>query len=75
MRAFDDIVRAGKLLYKGISDTPTWIVSQANTIAALRGWTPFIGLQVEYSLRERTPERDLLPMARAFNIGIDSGYV
>ncbi|HEV8375840.1 MAG TPA: aldo/keto reductase, partial [Candidatus Polarisedimenticolia bacterium] len=70
MRAFDDMVRAGKILYAGISDAPAWIVSQANTLAALRGWTPFIGLQVEYSLAERTPERDLLPMARALDIGV-----
>ena len=70
MRAFDDLVRAGKILYIGISDTPAWIVSQANTIANLRGWTPFIGLQIEYSLKERTPERDLLPMAKAFDIGV-----
>ena len=70
MRSFDDLVRAGKVFYIGISDTPAWIVSQANTIANLRGWTPFIGLQIEYSLRERTPERDLLPMAKAFDLSI-----
>jgi aryl-alcohol dehydrogenase-like predicted oxidoreductase len=70
MRALDDIVRAGKVLYIGISDAPAWIVSQANTLADLRDWTPFIGLQIEYSLIQRTPERDLLPMARAFDIGV-----
>jgi aryl-alcohol dehydrogenase-like predicted oxidoreductase len=70
MRAFDDLVRQGKVLYIGISDTPAWIVSQANTLAELSGWTPFIALQVEYSLIERTPERDLLPMARAFDLGV-----
>jgi aryl-alcohol dehydrogenase-like predicted oxidoreductase len=70
MRAFDDLVRAGKVLYIGMSDTPAWIVAQANTIATLRGWTPFIGLQIEYSLKERTPERNLLPMARSLNLGV-----
>jgi aryl-alcohol dehydrogenase-like predicted oxidoreductase len=70
MRAFDDLVRQGKVLYIGISDTPAWIVSQANTLAKLSGWTPFIGLQIEYNLIERTPERDLLPMARAFDLGV-----
>jgi aryl-alcohol dehydrogenase-like predicted oxidoreductase len=70
MRAFDDLVRAGKILYIGVSDTPAWIIAQANTLATLRGWTPFIGLQIEYSLKERTPERDLLPMAEAFEIGV-----
>jgi aryl-alcohol dehydrogenase-like predicted oxidoreductase len=58
------------VLYLGISDTPAWIVSQANTLAKLRGWTPFIGLQFEYSLVERTPERDLMPMARAFDMAM-----
>jgi aryl-alcohol dehydrogenase-like predicted oxidoreductase len=70
MRALDDLVSAGKILYVGISDTPAWIVSQSNTLASLRGWTSFIGLQVEYSLIERTPERDLLPMAQSFGMSV-----
>jgi aryl-alcohol dehydrogenase-like predicted oxidoreductase len=70
MRAFDDLVRQGKVLYIGISDTPAWIVAQANTLAKLSGWTPFIALQIEYNLIERTPERDLLPMARALDLGV-----
>jgi aryl-alcohol dehydrogenase-like predicted oxidoreductase len=70
MRALDDMVRAGKVLHVGVSDAPAWIVSQANTLAELKGWMPFIGLQIEYSLVQRTPERDLLPMARAFDIGV-----
>jgi aryl-alcohol dehydrogenase-like predicted oxidoreductase len=70
MRAFDDLVSAGKIIYAGISDTPAWIVSQANTMATLRGWTPFIGLQIEYSLIERTGERDLIPMAAAFDMAV-----
>jgi aryl-alcohol dehydrogenase-like predicted oxidoreductase len=70
MRALDDMIRAGKVLYVGVSDAPAWIVSQANTLGELKGWTPFIGLQIEYSLVQRTPERDLLPMARAFDIGV-----
>ena len=70
MRAFDDFVRAGKVLYAGISDAPAWVVSRANTMAELRGWTPFAGLQVEYSLVERTPERELLPMADSMEIAV-----
>src|ERR671929_1690213 len=70
MRALDDMVRAGKILYIGISDAPAWVVSQANTLANLKGWTEFTGLQIEYSLIERTPERELLPMADALNIGV-----
>ena len=65
MRGLDDLVRAGKILYIGISDTPAWIVSRANMLAELRGWSQFVGLQVRYSLLDRAGERDLLPMARA----------
>jgi aryl-alcohol dehydrogenase-like predicted oxidoreductase len=70
MRGLDDLVRAGKVLYVGISDAPAWWIAQANTLAHLRGWTPFIGLQIEYSLIERTVERELIPMAKALNIGV-----
>ena len=70
MRAFDDLVRAGKVLYIGISDTPAWIVSRCNTLAELRGWTKFIAIQIEYSLIQRTPERELLPMAHTLDIGV-----
>ena len=58
MRAFDDLVRQGKILHAGVSDMAAWAVARANTLAELRGWTPFIGLQIEYSLIERTVERD-----------------
>jgi len=70
MRGLDDLVRAGKILYAGVSDTPAWIVSQANTLAELRGWTRFTALQIEYSLIERTPERELLPMAQSFDMAV-----
>lgn len=68
MRALDDMVRAGKVLYVGISDTPAWIVSSANMLAELRGWTSFVGLQIEYNLILRDAERDLLPMARSLGL-------
>jgi aryl-alcohol dehydrogenase-like predicted oxidoreductase len=70
MRAFDDLVRQGKVLYIGVSDAPAWWIAQANTLADLRGWTKFIGLQIEYSLIERTVERELIPMAKAFGLGL-----
>src|SRR6266446_3798337 len=66
MRGLDDIVRAGKDLYVGISDAPAWWVAQANTLAELRGWTQFTGLQIEYNLIER----ELVPMAKALNLGV-----
>jgi aryl-alcohol dehydrogenase-like predicted oxidoreductase len=70
MRSFDDLIRQGKVLHIGISDTPAWWISQANTLAELRGWTRFAGLQVEYSLSQRTVERELIPVAKAFNLGL-----
>lgn len=70
MRGLDDLVRQGKVHYIGISDTPAWIVSRANTMAELRGWSAFVALQVEYSLLQRTPERDLLPMANAYGMSM-----
>ena len=68
MRALDDLVGAGKVLYVGISDTPAWVVSQANMLADLRGWSRFVAYQGEYSLASRAPERDILPMTQALDI-------
>jgi len=70
LRAMDDLVRQGKFLYVGMSDTPAWQVSRMQAIADLRGWSPFIALQSEYSLVERTPERDLIPMAKEMGLGV-----
>ena len=70
MRGLDDLVRQGKVLYVGISDAPAWWIAQANTLADLRGWSRFIGLQIPYNLIERTVERELIPMAKALDIGV-----
>jgi len=70
MRGLDDLVRQGKILHVGISDFPAWWIAQANTLASLRGWSPFVGLQMEYNLIERTVERELIPMAKALNLGV-----
>jgi aryl-alcohol dehydrogenase-like predicted oxidoreductase len=70
MRGLDDLVRSGKVNYVALSDTPAWLASQSNAIAALRGWSPFVALQVEYSLLERTAERELLPMADALGLSV-----
>lgn len=70
MRGLDDLVSGGIVHYIGISDTPAWIVSQANTIAEFRGWSKFVALQIEYSLIQRTPERDLIPMAKSMGLAV-----
>jgi len=70
MRGLDDLVRLGKILYAGISDAPAWWVAQANTLADLRGWSGFVGLQIEYSLIQRTVERELIPMAKALDLSV-----
>ncbi|MGH8089609.1 MAG: aldo/keto reductase, partial [Stenotrophomonas sp.] len=70
MRALDDLVRAGKVLYLGICNTPAWRVAQMQTLADLRGWSPFVALQIEYSLLERTVEHELMPMAEALGLGV-----
>ena len=70
MRGLDDLVRSGKVLYVGISDTPAWVVAKANMLAELRGWSRFVALQLPYSLADRAPERDLLPMARAEDLAV-----
>lgn len=70
LRALDDLVRAGKVVYVAISDAPAWQVSRMQAIADLRGWSPLVALQIEYSLIERTVERDLIPMAREMGLGV-----
>jgi aryl-alcohol dehydrogenase-like predicted oxidoreductase len=68
VRALDDLVSSGKVLYVGISDTPAWVVARAVTLAELRGWSPFVALQAPYSLGDRDVERELLPMARSLGM-------
>jgi aryl-alcohol dehydrogenase-like predicted oxidoreductase len=63
LRTLDDLVRAGKVRHIGFSNTPAWLTAQAQTMAQLRGWTPLIALQVEYSLLARTVEGELAPLA------------
>jgi aryl-alcohol dehydrogenase-like predicted oxidoreductase len=70
LRGLDDLVGAGKVNHVALSDAPAWVASQANTLAALRGWSPLVALQVEYSLVERTADRELLPMAEAFGLSV-----
>jgi aryl-alcohol dehydrogenase-like predicted oxidoreductase len=70
MAALEDLVRAGKVRYIGVSDTPAWKVAEANVTARFRGWSAFIGLQIEYSLLERTVEQELIPMAAELGLGV-----
>jgi aryl-alcohol dehydrogenase-like predicted oxidoreductase len=70
LRGLDDVVRAGKVRYIAISDTPAWVVAEANAVAELRGWSRFIGLQLPYSLADRAIERDLLPMAKRWDMAV-----
>jgi aryl-alcohol dehydrogenase-like predicted oxidoreductase len=70
MGALDDLVRAGKVRYIGVSDTPAWKIAEANVTARFRGWSAFVGLQIEYSLLERTVEQELVPMALDLGLGI-----
>jgi aryl-alcohol dehydrogenase-like predicted oxidoreductase len=70
MRALDDLVRAGKVVHVGASDTPSWTIARGITLAELRGWSPFVGLQAPYSLADRGVERELLPMARSMGLAL-----
>lgn len=70
IRGLEDLVRSGKVLYTGISDTPAWVTAKANAMAESRHWIPFNAIQVEYNLIERTPERELIPMAEEENLSV-----
>ena len=70
MRALDDQVRLGKILYPAVSDWAAWEIAEANTAARLRDWSPFTAVQLRYNLLDRSPERELLPMADAFDLPV-----
>src|SRR3981081_1933481 len=70
MRALDDQVRLGKILYPAVSDWAAWESAEANTAARLRDWSPFTAVQMRYNLLDRSPERELLPMAAAFDLPV-----
>ena len=71
MSTLNDLVRAGKVRYAGLSDTPAWAVARAATIAEFRGWAPVAAIQVEYSLLQRTPEGELFGIARELGLGVE----
>jgi aryl-alcohol dehydrogenase-like predicted oxidoreductase len=70
MAGFEDLIRAGKIRYGGLSNFPAWRVAGAAARADLTGLTPLAGIQTEYSLAERSAERELLPMAEAPGCGL-----
>ncbi|MBP2562193.1 aryl-alcohol dehydrogenase-like predicted oxidoreductase [Neorhizobium galegae] len=70
LRGLDDLARSGKIIYAGFSNFPAWRISRATAIAELRNTLPVAGLQFEYSLVERTPDREFLPMASALELGM-----
>lgn len=70
MRGLDDLARAGKILYAGLSDTPAWVTARAQTLAELRGTTPLVAYQGAYNLVDRGIEADVLPMTRALGMGV-----
>ena len=70
MHGLDDLISQGKVNYIAFSDTPAWIISSAQTMAEIRGWNKLVAMQMEYSLMQRTPERDLIPMAKYFGLSV-----
>ena len=70
MRAFDDLIRQGKILYIGVSNTPAWKIAEANSLAKARGWTPFSAVQIHYNLAERSAEHEFFPMAREMGLAL-----
>ncbi|MDX2706082.1 aldo/keto reductase [Streptomyces sp. PA03-6a] len=69
LRGLDDLVSSGKILHAALSNFPAWRVSRAVTLAELKNWAPVAGIQVEYSLVERTADREVLPMAESLGLG------
>jgi aryl-alcohol dehydrogenase-like predicted oxidoreductase len=70
LAGFDDLIRSGKILHGGLSNFPAWRVAGATVLADLRALAPLVGIQTEYSLAERSAERELLPMAQAHGLGV-----
>ncbi|NIB40314.1 aldo/keto reductase [Pseudomaricurvus alkylphenolicus] len=70
IRGLEDLVRSGKVLYIGLSNAPSWLLAQCNTIAERRGWASFAGLQLEYSLAQRSIEAEYFPLLEAFDLNL-----
>jgi len=70
LRALDDLVRQGKVMYVGASNFPAWWIARANTLADAHALSPFVATQVEWSLTERSCEPEFLPMAKELDIAM-----
>jgi aryl-alcohol dehydrogenase-like predicted oxidoreductase len=70
LRTLDDLIRAGKIRYVGVSAFAAWQLAQASLLSEVRGWTPIAVIQSEYNLLERDLERDVLPCCRDHNVGL-----
>jgi aryl-alcohol dehydrogenase-like predicted oxidoreductase len=70
MRAMDDAVRAGKIRYVGLSDTPAWFAGRAQTLADWRGFEPVAAMQLEYSMIERNAENEFADLAATLGMGL-----
>ncbi|MFD5826134.1 aldo/keto reductase [Lentzea sp. NPDC060358] len=70
LAGFEELIRAGKIRYGGLSNFPAWRTAGAATRAELGGTSPLAGIQTEYSLAERSAERELIPMADAHGLGV-----
>ena len=70
LAALDDLVRAGKVRALGVSNFPAWLLAWALRTQDAEGWAPFVALQAQYSLVERSAELDLLPLARSAGIAL-----
>mgnify|MGYP006269786673 CR=1 FL=1 len=66
----NDLIRSGKVLYAGLSSVPAWEVARINTYADCHGLSPFIALQNEWSLVERSQEPEFLPLCKALDLGM-----
>ena len=70
LRGVDDLIRAGQVLYFGLSDTPAYVIAKANLLARQFGLTPVVAAQAPYSLVSRDPERELMPLAREDDVAV-----
>ena len=70
LQTLGDLVRAGRIRYFGLSDMPAWYATQLATLAQAHGAPGPVAMQLEYSLVERTTEREHIPAARVLGLGV-----